>query len=701
MKKIIMMVLVGCTCLLVAQDIAGSYRATAQRVEYQFFTRPNTHLPSGQADGSTTLSIHDSYGLGINSAVANIPVGYNFFENIVGPIGLPEMDALQYFLYVTFNEDGTGTIDDSQVLASQTDDCITQIVLQPLDDELFYSSNLDAGLTVQDVMVTGHPNASPYAGQPAGSWSISGSSFFSFFPATPTAVTAEFQLYGDEFAVCYGTCVATGAGGQFTPGSAEAHAFCGGTPVAYGGCADYLMGFPGYPHPGPTAGYIIDSPASSFAPSNQAYGLTPDLHVEWHYIGGPVSETGLGDVVGEDEDGDGTDYDNILGYPALVSTFMNPACGFNYPILGDVTAVLEAIGLGGCIDYTAGGVDTAPGTENANSFYVMDAAYAPWGNFLTWNGVMYSMTGDASFLVDDSAADVNPADITFLDLDGDGVPETPYNQNGGRMVMAFDATCIPVVTAISVLGELTSVGGDCDSGDSNGDGNVDVLDVVAIVSAILSGGTVDCGDVNGDGNLDVLDVVAIVGGILGNRGEEASLVKFTKNANGVSMASDGVVGAIKMTLSHDSDFSIDLTDNAFVADYKTDGSTTTLIVVNPNEDILFESTGNFVVEEVVAATTAGYIHTEVNVPNAITLGVAYPNPFNPSTSFELIVEKPGNISVMVYNVNGQLVDVLYEGHKDAGLYNMILNGQDLSSGMYIIKANSADVTASQKVMLIK
>ena len=49
MKKIIIMALVSCTCLLVAQDIAGSYRATGQRVEYQFYTRANL-------EGSTTYA---------------------------------------------------------------------------------------------------------------------------------------------------------------------------------------------------------------------------------------------------------------------------------------------------------------------------------------------------------------------------------------------------------------------------------------------------------------------------------------------------------------------------------------------------------------------------------------------------------------------------------------------------------------------
>ena len=104
MKKIITMIFVGCTGLLLAQDaLAGSYRATAQQVQYEFYTRVNTHLESGNADGSTSLNIQDSYGLGIEVEAANIPAGYNFGARTVGPIGLAEMNALQYYLYVNLD----------------------------------------------------------------------------------------------------------------------------------------------------------------------------------------------------------------------------------------------------------------------------------------------------------------------------------------------------------------------------------------------------------------------------------------------------------------------------------------------------------------------------------------------------------------------------------------------------------------------
>ena len=693
MKKSIIMVFVFCTGLLVAQDIEGTYRATGQRVEYQYYTRPNVHLDSADGAGGTNLVINDAYGLGVSQLVSNIPPGYNFGERIVGPIGVAEMDALQYFLYVTFNTDGTGIIEDSQVLAGETEGCETEITLLPLDDPLTYSSDLDAALTVQDIMVTGQPNASPYAGQTAGSWSIAGSSFFSFFPPAPTPVTAEFQLYGAEFAACYPACLAENAGN---------HEFCGGMPSSLGGCADFVHGYPGWPHPGPTAGYIVPDPVSSFAPSNNYFGTVGDYHVEWHYIDGPVAETGLGDIVGEDEDGDGSDYDNILGYPNLTSTFMNPACGFNYPILGDVTAIFEAQGLGGCIDYSAGGTDGyAEGTAGANAFYLMDASFSAWGNFLTWNGLMYLTTGDPSFtLVDDSGADFDPYATTYIDTDGDGYPDAPYNANGGRLLMTFEPTCIPVVTAISVLGELTDVG--CASqGDVNSDGAVNVNDVVAVVGFIL-GNTdeIACADFNNDGSVTVLDVVGMVSLILGNRGDEASSATFTKTAELMTMAADGVVGAVEMTLSHGSDFRLELTENALVADYNTDGGTTKLIVVNPEGDI-FTSAGDYTVEEVVAATTEGYINTSWGGPVSISLGKAYPNPFNPSTSFDLNVGNAGHVSVMVYNLSGQLVDVIHQGNMDKGTHNMTWNGESVASGIYVLSVMSAGYTSTQKLTLIK
>ena len=57
-------------------------------------------------------------------------------------------------------------------------------------------------------------------------------------------------------------------------------------------------------------------------------------------------------------------------------------------------------------------------------------------------------------------------------------------------------------------------------GDANGDGNVTVLDVTAVINYVLGKNPTpfvfDNADVNGDGNVTVLDVTAIINIILNN-----------------------------------------------------------------------------------------------------------------------------------------------------------------------------------------
>ena len=48
----------------------------------------------------------------------------------------------------------------------------------------------------------------------------------------------------------------------------------------------------------------------------------------------------------------------------------------------------------------------------------------------------------------------------------------------------------------------------------NGDGILDVLDVVGLINAVLSGDYTAAGDMNQDGVLDVLDIVTLVNTIL-------------------------------------------------------------------------------------------------------------------------------------------------------------------------------------------
>ena len=51
-------------------------------------------------------------------------------------------------------------------------------------------------------------------------------------------------------------------------------------------------------------------------------------------------------------------------------------------------------------------------------------------------------------------------------------------------------------------------------GDVNGDGEVNIADINAIIDIILSGGSLDTADVNGDGEINIADINAVIDIIL-------------------------------------------------------------------------------------------------------------------------------------------------------------------------------------------
>ena len=123
------------------------------------------------------------------------------------------------------------------------------------------------------------------------------------------------------------------------------------------------------------------------------------------------------------------------------------------------------------------------------------------------------------------------------------------------------------------------------------------------------------------------------------------------------------------------------------------------MIVSPESNELFSVSGNFEIVETLAANSNDYI--DVINPDIISLGAAYPNPFNPTTSLQLQVGNAGHVTMNVYNVMGQVVETLVNNTMDAGNYNITWDATNFSSGMYVVKAETVNGMASQKVMLIK
>ncbi|MFO7446576.1 MAG: family 43 glycosylhydrolase [Ignavibacteriaceae bacterium] len=79
----------------------------------------------------------------------------------------------------------------------------------------------------------------------------------------------------------------------------------------------------------------------------------------------------------------------------------------------------------------------------------------------------------------------------------------------------------------------------------------------------------------------------------------------------------------------------------------------------------------------------------------------YPNPFNPATRIKYSVAKSSFVTLKVYNIVGQEVNTLFEGMHKPGNYEVIFDGKNLSSGVYLCQMKAEDFLDIQKLMLLK
>ena len=156
---------------------------------------------------------------------------------------------------------------------------------------------------------------------------------------------------------------------------------------------------------------------------------------------------------------------------------------------------------------------------------------------------------------------------------------------------------------------------------------------------------------NADEAINVLDVVATVNFILeGTLGmstqDDAIRATLVTKGDALTINADGYIGGVQMTLSHGLDFSIELTDKTLhgVADYRTNGTETVLVIVNPTSDELFVANGDYDITSMIVANSMDAIDVTV-APKSLALSAAYPNPFNPRTSVNLSLPSEGYASV--------------------------------------------------------
>jgi beta-xylosidase len=90
-----------------------------------------------------------------------------------------------------------------------------------------------------------------------------------------------------------------------------------------------------------------------------------------------------------------------------------------------------------------------------------------------------------------------------------------------------------------------------------------------------------------------------------------------------------------------------------------------------------------------------------NRPQRFYLEQNYPNPFNPVTRIKYSVPETGYLSIKVYDLMGREVATIFDGVQQAGNYTAILDGSNLTSGIYFYRMEANGFTETKKLVLLK
>ena len=119
--------------------------------------------------------------------------------------------------------------------------------------------------------------------------------------------------------------------------------------------------------------------------------------------------------------------------------------------------------------------------------------------------------------------------------------------------------------------------------------------------------------------------------------------------------------------------------------------------------VKYTSTGSPVSVAVnFSLSSATSVETNLSAqPEGFTLSQNYPNPFNPSTTINYAIQRPGMVILKMYNIVGQEIQTLVNEYQAAGNYQVTVNAQNLSSGVYFYRLQSNSTLLMRKMILLR
>ncbi|MFZ0389625.1 MAG: T9SS type A sorting domain-containing protein [Calditrichia bacterium] len=94
-------------------------------------------------------------------------------------------------------------------------------------------------------------------------------------------------------------------------------------------------------------------------------------------------------------------------------------------------------------------------------------------------------------------------------------------------------------------------------------------------------------------------------------------------------------------------------------------------------------------------------HPTSVIPAKVSLSRNYPNPFNPTTTIQFELPESGLVQLSVYNILGEKVAALVDGHRSAGAYTVTWNAERMSSGVYFYRLETGSGIETRRMLLMK
>ena len=212
--------------------------------------------------------------------------------------------------------------------------------------------------------------------------------------------------------------------------------------------------------------------------------------------------------------------------------------------------------------------------------------------------------------------------------------------------------------------EITKEKADGLKGDVNGDGIVNVQDLVLVAANLWQEGQ-NAADINGDGVVNISDLVLVAGAL------ETSAAAPSLHPQSLEILTAADIQRWLSQAQH-----LDRTDVKF------------------QKGILF-------LQQLLATL----------LPKETALLPNYPSPFNPETWIPYHLAKDADVTLHIYALNGTLVRTLTLGHQPAGMYQSRSRaaywdgknavGEPVASGLYFYSLTADDFTATRKMLIRK